>query len=769
MINNKNKMLPVIPLTDTVIFPDVPTPIISVRDISRKAIEESFNQFDKKIIIATQKNSELDEVTDDKLYRTGVFAEITGMDSISNGVVRCYVLGLETVNIENFTFKNGIIYADFTYMEILEKESKINEGLKNQLIELYKKYIRMNDEISDEIISSIENYKDPESLLHFIVSSSLISVDSKIKILKERNIKNKLKKVIEIFKTEVELFNLQDEINEKVKERLEKNQKQFYLNEQLKVIRKELGKEEDDRIHKLVEKKKNKELPSNVKVRVEDEIERLKKIPTISPEFGVVYNYVEWLLKLPWKESENKNVDLKNTRNILEKNHYGLKDIKERVLEYLSVLKLKDGKVGQILCFVGPPGVGKTSLGISISEALGRPFVRASLGGIRDEAEIRGHRRTYVGAMPGKIIQRMAKAGVKNPIFLLDEVDKIGKDFRGDPASALLEVLDPEVNSEFNDHYIEEGFDLSKVLFITTANTTHTIPPTLLDRMETIKLPGYLEHEKIKIAENYLIPRVLEENGLNNDSINISSTVIKQLVQEYSREAGVRELERLINRLSQKAAKQIVFEGKKKIRIIKTNLKNYLGAPRYKKTQKGKKIRNGVAQGLAVTSNGGEVIQVETRTMKGSGELILTGKLGEVMQESAKAALSLIRSNNGKYDLESDFYKNIDLHIHIPEGAVPKDGPSAGITIFSSILSALTGNKISRNIAMTGEITLSGDILRIGGLREKLVAAQSANISNIILPSENKAELEFFTDEIAGDLNLHFADNVEEIVDYIFS
>lgn len=768
MKKNSPRVLPVIPLADTVIFPGITSPVITVRKISRIAVDQSISNYNRKVVVATQKTPELDSATSSNLYKVGVLAEISSVIPISDDAVRCNIRGLERVHIADFTLKSGTIFAHYSKTKGTDSDRSLDGIVRTKLLNLYEEYVMKNPLITEEFISLARNIKDIKETINFIASNSFIPVESKIKILKTKDLQKQFFLLLEMLRTEIELRDMQDNINKKVKERLEKNQKEFFLNEQLKIIRKELGKEEDERIHKLREQMENKKLPENIENRVKEEMERLKKIPSISPEFGVLYNYVEWLLRLPWTKSIQNEVDLEKTKKILDKNHYGLLDIKERVLEYLSVLKLKGGGVGHILCFLGPAGVGKTSLGRSIAEALGRSFVRASLGGIKDEAEIRGHRRTYVGSMPGKIIQKMASAGIKNPVFLLDEIDKIGQDFRGDPSSALLEVLDPEVNHEFNDHYIEEGFDLSEVLFITTANATYTIPPTLLDRMETIHLPGYLEHEKVEIATNYLIPKVLKESGLKKGQLHIFRPVLHKLVTEYSREAGVRELERLLIRLSQKAAKEIAFEGKKKVKVTKRNLKNYLGVPKfniYKKRQDG---RIGVANGLAVTRNGGEVIQVEARTMEGSGELTLTGQLGEVMQESAKAALSLIRSNHKNYGLDKNFYKKIDLHIHVPEGAVPKDGPSAGITIFSAILSALTGKPAKGNLAMTGEITLSGDILPIGGLREKLVAAQSANFKEVILPAENKAEIDSYGSEIKRGLKLIFVEDTTKVVKYIF-
>ncbi|MCK4421120.1 endopeptidase La [candidate division WOR-3 bacterium] len=769
MNNNSLETLPVIPLADTVIFPGITSPVVSIREISKIAVKEAVSKYNRKVVVATQKSPEMESVDPGNLYEIGVLSEILIVSSLNDDVVRCNIKGIRAVQIDSFLPKNNTLYAYYKEVKDEIEEDSINDALKNQLLDIYREYVWKNPRMPKEILNSVENSLDSKGMINFVASNSFLPVESKIKLLRISALKKRFFTLIEMLKTEIELLSLQAKINEQVKSKFEKSQREFFLNEQLKIIRKELGKEEDERIHKLKGQFENKELPKKIKQRVEEEIERLKKIPTISPEFGVIYNYVEWLLRLPWEESSSKALDLNRTKQILEKNHYGLEDIKERVLEYLSVLKLREGCVGQILCFIGPPGVGKTSLGRSIAEALRRPFVRTSLGGIRDEAEIRGHRRTYVGSMPGKVIQKMANAGVKNPVFLLDEIDKIGQDFRGDPASALLEVLDPEVNYDFNDHYIEEGFDLSKVLFITTANTTHSIPPTLLDRMEIISLPGYLEYEKIKIATRHLIPKVIENNGLQKNQFTISEGVLYKLVEEYSNEAGVRELERLLSRLAQKTAKKIVFEGDKRVRITKRNLQKYLGAPKFKKHRKHQKEHIGVANGLAVTRNGGKFIQVEARTMEGSGELILTGQMGEVMQESAKTALSLIRSNHKSYNLDRNCYKDIDLHIHIPEGAVPKDGPSAGITIYSAILSALTQRPLKDELAMTGEITLSGDILRIGGLREKLVAAQRASLTTVILPKENRAETDYFPDATKKGLKLLFVENVTEIVGHIFS
>jgi ATP-dependent Lon protease len=620
--------------------------------------------------------------------------------------------------------------------------------------------------VSPETYSAVSDIDEPGRLADVITSHLPLKIADKQKILETIDIKERLETLLQIMNNEREVLELERKISQRVKKQMEKTQKEYYLREQMKAIQRELGEKEGriGEVEELRNQLKELDAPDYVKEKVEKEIDRLEKIPTTSAEGGVIRTYVEWLLNLPWRKETVDDLDLKKAEQILDEDHYGLEKAKERVLEYLAVQKMVKRLKGPILCFVGPPGVGKTSLARSIARALGRKFVRVSLGGVRDEAEIRGHRRTYVGALPGRIIQGMRTAGTINPVFLLDEIDKMSMDFRGDPSSALLEVLDPEQNNSFSDHYIEIPYDLSKVMFITTANAMHNIPRPLLDRMEVLYISGYTELEKENIARQYLIPKQREEHGLAEDQLRINADAIRKIIREYTREAGVRNLERTIGTLCRKAARELVSGKKKKTVITARNLSRYLGSERYRYGRAEEEDQIGAATGLAWTETGGDTLNIEVSVLPGKGQLTLTGKLGDVMKESAQAAFSYIRSRAKELDIEPDFHEKHDIHIHVPEGAIPKDGPSAGITMATALVSALTRIPVSREVAMTGEITLRGRVLPIGGLKEKALAAHRAGITHVIIPQENKKDLEDIPKSVRRDLTFSLVRHMDEVL-----
>lgn len=755
------RYLPTLLFEETVIFP-YQTVSMSLSDENMVAtIDTAFHSAKQQLIIVPESIHSLRRVN----TTIGTLARIINFTNTNNGL-KIIIQGLKRVKIKSTGTKEGILITQYNTIRENKSNSVRIKALRKGIINLLYEFSNFI-EFDPEIIDVLNKIEDPIKFSFYVSSHFPFSSTAKKKLLSTIDTKARLKNILELINSELEVAKTEAEIMRKVKDKISKSQKQFLLNEQLRIIREELGKEGDEEIEKLLKKIDKAKMPETAKEKAMEEIEKLKKTPSISPESIVIRNYLDWLVTLPWDKRTKDNPDIKSVYRILDKNHFGLKKVKDTIVEFLSVLRLSGSTKGHILCFVGAPGVGKTSLGKSIAEALGREFVRSSLGGVKDEAEIRGHRRTYVGSMPGKIIQQIARAKVKNPVFLLDEIDKIGVDYRGDPSSALLEVLDPEVNNNFMDHYIEVGFDLSEVLFITTANVTYSIPPALLDRMEIINLPGYLEFEKMGIAKKHLIPNVLKETGISPKELHLSDTAIKNIIQHYTREAGVRNLERSINVIARKIAKRKAFGENTKLRITANNLEEFLGPPRFELI-KNKKNRVGVAMGLAVTPSGGETIMVESKTMEGTGKQILTGQLGEVMKESAVAALSLVRSNYKQFHLPDDFYKKLDIHVHIPEGAVPKDGPSAGITIFTSMLSALTGKSIRKDIAMTGEITLSGEVLPVGGLTEKIVAAQTMGIKTVIIPKSNKKDLKEIPKEAKKDLQIIPISNIKSLLKYVF-
>jgi len=761
----RKKNAPALPLRDLIIFPNMVVPLFVGRTKSLNAVEEAISN-DGNLIIVFQKDPNIEDPQYQDIYSTGVLAKIIQSLRETTGVMKILVEVIERVKINEFLTYKNYFAVNFDFIKVEHQIDTETEALTRVLLDLLQKYLNLNLSVPKELYTTISTMDNPSKICDAIAGYLPLKLKDKGVILETIPLKERLQKLIEILNREIEILEVQKKIQDKVVKKIEDTQRQYILTEQLKQIQRELGKEEETpEIAELKEKIKRANMPKNVEEKALEELNRLSKMMPLSPEATVSRTYIEWLVNLPWSISTEDNFDIKHAKKILDEDHYGLEKVKERILEYLAVRKRTDSLRGPILCFVGPPGVGKTSLGKSIARALGRKFVRISLGGIRDEAEIRGHRRTYIGALPGRIIQSIRKAGVNNPVFLLDEIDKLGKDFRGDPASALLEVLDPEQNKNFSDHYLEVEFDLSKVLFITTANTEYTIPPPLLDRMEVISLPGYTIWEKKEIARNYLLPRQMKEHGLNKNNLKISDETIFKIIKNYTREAGVRNLEREIANICRKVTKEIVETGKEGPYFITVkNLEKYLGVEKYTSLEIEKENKIGVATGMAWTEYGGEIIFTEVLTMKGKGDLILTGQLGDVMKESARAALSYVRAHSEELGINPDFYREIDIHIHVPEGAIPKDGPSAGVTIVTALVSCLTKRPVDANVAMTGEITLQGKVLKIGGLKAKLLAAHRAGIKKVIIPKENDKDLVEIPKKVKESLQIIEVEDIKDVL-----
>lgn len=782
IIKSKQVILPILPLPEKVIFPNMTHPLHVVRERSVKALKFAI-EHDSEIILITMKNA-VDNPGIDDLYSVGTLGRIPQWLDPKDGSLKVFVTGIVRAKIlqifRDGEFSRALVDLD---TEKVEKDAEV-QALINNLLSSLRDFINTTKKLPPEVLSEIEDIasQDDPALLADAVARSFSPpmaspiVDFRIQqeILNMIDIKDRLRKVIEVLKFQIQIFNIEKDIDGRIQEQFTKQQKEYYLNEKLKAIQKELGRDAQGTadIDELRKKIKDAKMSKEAEEKALRELERLEQMPIMSAEASVIKNYIDWLVSMPWSITTDTTIDINEAERILDEDHYGLEKPKERILEYLAVLKLVKKIKGPILCFVGPPGVGKTSLAKSIARATGRNFVRMSLGGVRDEAEIRGHRRTYIGSMPGRIIQGIKKAKSRNPLFLLDEVDKMSMDFRGDPSAALLEVLDPEQNNTFNDHYLDVDFDLSEVLFITTANYLHAIPPPLRDRMEILELPGYTEYEKQKIAELFLIPKQLKANGLTPESLNISKSAILSIINKYTREAGVRNLEREIANICRKVARKVVKANSdlpvKRTNITERNISEYLGIPKYNHGKAESEDQVGVATGLAYTEMGGDVLSIEVTTMDGNGNLMLTGKLGDIMQESAKAALSYIRSKTEQMPLISvpkDFYAKHDIHVHIPEGAVPKDGPSAGITVATAMVSALTGRPVRKDIAMTGEITLRGRVLPIGGLKEKILAALRAEITNIIIPKDNEKDLSEIPPEIKKKLSFYLVDNMDKVLE----
>lgn len=755
--------MPMIPLRGIVVFPGMVTHFDCGRDRTIGAIEESEIR-NSKVFLVSQKDEEVEDPTMDEIYTVGAIASIKQILKIPGGIVRILIEGEKRGRIISSEEKEKYTEVEVEVFE--SKDIEMNSNVE-ALIRLCEKdiqeYSEMDQKMLPGMLDSLINKDTPETMMDTACCYIDLSVENAQEILEVEDLEERLEIFHEIFSKEVELLKIEREIDTRVKSQLDKMQKEYYLKEQLEVIKKELGeeKESDEYTKKLEEKN----LPEEIRARAQKEIEKLSTISVQSPEYAVIMNYLDWIMDLPWNDSAEENIDIKNARKILDKEHYGLKKVKERILEFIAVRKLNKGAKGPILCLVGPPGVGKTSIASSIAHALDKNFVRMSLGGVTDEAEIRGHRRTYIGAMPGRVISLMKEAKQKNPVFLMDEIDKVGNNYRGDPASGLLEVLDPVQNKTFTDHYMELPFDLSEVFFVTTANTTSTIPGPLLDRMEIINLEGYTPNEKFNIAKRYLVPRQLKESGLSEENVTISDGAIEDIIAYYTREAGVRTLEQNISKIIRKAAMNIVEGEKEKISITKKNLNKFLGEKIFLFDLVNKENQVGVVNGLAWTAVGGTTLTIEATVMKGKGNLTLTGSLGNVMKESATAAVSYIAANAEKFNIKEDFRQKNDIHIHVPEGAVPKDGPSAGVTITTALVSALTKRPVRRDVAMTGEITLRGRVLPIGGLKEKLLAAQRMGVKTVIIPKENIRDLNEIEDNVKDLLEIIPVSDAEKVIE----
>jgi ATP-dependent Lon protease len=741
-------------------------PLLVGREPSLKAVEEAMKK-DHLLLLSAQKEAKVNEPAEADIHRVGTVAEILQVIKLPDNSTRVLVEGIVRARLKQFISSSPFFWVEIEEIAVGKEHTPEIEALMRSVRTQFESYVKLNPRIPDEIANSLASVDDPEKLTDMISAHLTLKLEDKQLILDTVWPEKRLRKLTAILSSEIEILEIERKIFGEVRKQVDKSQRDYFLHEQLKAIEKELGKKDEyaAEIEDLRKKIAAAGMPKEAGEKARAELDRLSRMMPVSPEATVIRNYVDWLISVPWSKRTKDNLKIENAEKILHEDHYGLEKVKERILEFLAVRKLVKKMKGPILCFVGPPGVGKTSLAKSVARALGRNFVRMSLGGVRDEAEIRGHRRTYIGALPGRIIQSMKKAKTKNPVFLMDEVDKMSIDFRGDPSAALLEVLDPEQNNAFNDHYLEVDFDLSDVFFITTANNQYAIPAALQDRMEILSLSGYTEEEKVKIAELFLVPKQLKAHGLKGNDLSISSLALRQIIRRYTREAGVRNIEREIAAICRKVAKRIAQKkGKrKKIKVTVQNLPKYLGSPKYRLSKAEEKNEVGVATGLAWTEAGGDIMATEVSTMKGKGKLTLTGKLGEVMQESAQAALSYIRSRAGDLKIAENFYKNLDLHIHIPEGAIPKDGPSAGITMATAMVSALTGKPVRKDVAMTGEITLRGKVLPVGGLKDKVLAAHRVGIKIVILPGENKKDLEEIPKNIKDELTFCFVENVDEV------
>ncbi len=755
---------PLLPLRDIVIFPSIVVPLFVGRKKSIKALEEVMKS-DKSVVLVTQKNSEVDDPSEKDIYSYGCLSKVLQLLKLPDGTVKVLVEGLARVKILEIEDDTKKYLSCKTQIIEADKENEEHKTFASNLIKKFEKLSTLNKKDVSDFTKGLKSLKNANQLADNICSNLNIQIFEKQALLETIDLKKRLEKIYELIEKETSVISMEKRIRGRVKNQMEKTQREYYLNEQLKAIQKELGEIEDgkDEITNLNKAISKAKMPKEAQTKCLAELKKLKGMSPMSAEATVVRNYLDWMVDLPWNNKSKIISDLNTAQKVLDEDHYGLAKVKERIIEYLAVQKRIEKLKGPILCLVGPPGVGKTSLGKSIAKATGRKFVRISLGGIRDEAEIRGHRRTYIGSLPGKIIQMMKKAGTSNPLFLLDEIDKVGSDYRGDPSSALLEALDPEQNKTFNDHYLEVDYDLSDVLFVTTANTLNILPP-LLDRMEIIRLPGYTEDEKINISQKFLIPKQSEDNGLKKDEWEITKELNKKIIRDYTRESGVRNLEREISKIARKMVKKIDSKEKVNKKISEDELSTYLGIKKFNFGEIEKENKTGVATGLAWTEVGGEILKIESVNMPGKGKMQITGKLGEVMQESVKAAKSYVRSKSLEYGIIPPFFEKKDFHIHVPEGATPKDGPSAGIAIVTSIISSITGVPVSKDVAMTGEVTLRGNVLQIGGLKEKLLAAHRAGIKTALIPYENKKDLVEIPEVIKESINIIPVSTVDEVL-----
>lgn len=764
MVENNTQGLPILPLRETVVFPHIIMPLFVGRAASITALEEAVAD-GNKILLVTQKNSSQDDLTFNDIYSVGTIGNILQLLRLADGSVKVLVEGQSRARIESFADVKGYMRAIVSEPSVIKSDDKRLTALVRSVMFKFEEYIKLNHKMSPEVIVSVSQIEDPEQIADAIASHIILKTADKQNLLEKMDLEERVETLLRYMEREISILKVEKKIYKRVKSQIDKNQKEYYLNEQMKAIQAELGEEDElSELDALKKKIKETKLSAEAKEKAESEWKKLKNMNLMSPEATVIRNYLDWLLGVPWNKKSKQQKSLAVAEKILNNDHFGLEKVKERIVEYIAST-IKSGKIkGPILCLVGPPGVGKTSLGESIARATGRNFVRISLGGVRDEAEIRGHRRTYIGSMPGKIIQGMKKAKVSNPLFLLDEVDKLGNDWKGDPSSALLEVLDPEQNHTFNDHYLEVDFDLSNVMFITTANTMD-MPRPLLDRMEVIRLSGYTEEEKIQIAKRHLIPKLLEAAGLQKKEWKIDDDALQDLIRLYTAEAGVRNLERELSKLIRKATKQILTdENVKSVRVTKKNLKEYAGIQKYTFGIASKKDLVGVTTGLAWTEVGGDILSIEALKMAGKGNVILTGRLGDVMKESITAAHSFVKAKCLDFGIRPDIFEKTDIHIHVPEGATPKDGPSAGIAMFTSLVSALTGIKVRKDVAMTGEITLIGRILPIGGLKEKLLAALRGGITTVIIPKENEKDLEEMPENVLKGLTIIPLERAQDVL-----
>ncbi|EEL32516.1 endopeptidase La [Bacillus toyonensis] len=766
-MNTNERIVPLLPLRGVLVYPTMVLHLDVGRDKSIQALEQA--AMDENIIfLAMQKEMNIDDPKEDDIYSVGTVAKVKQMLKLPNGTLRVLVEGLHRAEVVEFIEEENVVQVSIkTVTEEVEDDLE-EKALMRTLLEHFEQYIKVSKKVSNETFATVADVEEPGRLADLIASHLPIKTKQKQEILEIVSVKERLHTLISIIQDEQELLSLEKKIGQKVKRSMERTQKEYFLREQMKAIQTELGDKEGKggEVEELREKIEQSGMPEETTKAALKELDRYEKLPASSAESGVIRNYIDWLLALPWTVATEDMIDLVHSEEILNKDHYGLEKVKERVLEYLAVQKLTNSLKGPILCLVGPPGVGKTSLARSIATSLNRNFVRVSLGGVRDESEIRGHRRTYVGAMPGRIIQGMKKAKTVNPVFLLDEIDKMSNDFRGDPSAALLEVLDPEQNHNFSDHYIEEPYDLSKVMFVATANTLSSIPGPLLDRMEIISIAGYTELEKVHIAREHLLPKQLKEHGLRKGNLQVRDEALLEIIRYYTREAGVRTLERQIAKVCRKAAKIIVTAERKRIVVTEKNIVDLLGKHIFRYGQAEKTDQVGMATGLAYTAAGGDTLAIEVSVAPGKGKLILTGKLGDVMKESAQAAFSYIRSRAEELHIDPNFHEKNDIHIHVPEGAVPKDGPSAGITMATALISALTGIPVSKEVGMTGEITLRGRVLPIGGLKEKTLSAHRAGLTKIILPAENEKDLDDIPESVKENLTFVLASHLDEVLEH---
>ncbi len=779
MSKSDTRLLPLLPLRDIVVFPHMMVPLYVGRTKSINAVEEAMRG-NRELLLAAQRKAKTNDPTPEDIYTVGTVGQLMQHIKRPDGTVKVLVEGRRRSRIKRFVPNDAFFLAEVEDFIEADLSSVELDALLRTVQETFDNYARLSRRLQPDVLMSIKSIDDPGRLADTIVAHLAIKHPDKQSMLEMDSAKSRLEKLYELMQGEIEILQVERKIRNRVKKQMERTEKEYYLNEQMRAIQKELGERDEfkSEMNELDEKLRTKNMPDEARVRVEKEIKKLKMMSPMSAEATVVRNYIDWCLSLPWLEYTEEKLDIVEAEKILDEDHYGLKKPKERILEYLAVHKLVEKMKGPILCLVGPPGVGKTSLGRSIARATGREFVRLSLGGVRDEAEIRGHRRTYIGALPGKIIQSLKRAGSSNPVFLLDEIDKMSMDFRGDPSAALLEVLDPAQNDTFGDHYLDMDYDLSRVMFICTANSLQGIPGPLEDRLEIIRIAGYTEMEKMQIADRYLIPRQKTENGIGEVDVEWNESATRTIIQQYTREAGVRTLEREIGSVCRKVAKEVVRSQSEaahddeevpakdalKFKISPAAVKKYLGVPKFRNSKKEEQAEIGMATGLAWTQMGGEILSIEVTTMPGKGKLMITGKLGDVMQESAQAAMSYVRSRAKSWGLKPDFYADLDMHIHVPEGAMPKDGPSAGITMTTALVSALTRIPVRHDIAMTGEITLRGRVLPIGGLKEKALAAHRAEIREIIIPKENEKDIEEIPKSIVKQLKIHPVDHIDQVL-----